>query len=325
MKAAARPHLFLLSWFLCFCLAQRDGDGKGFCAKGTLCAHQVDIPLDEERRVMAVWLGDGNEGTVLGPGLWNALRGGYGGTWYNYTAVQRGPEYCVAKQASPKRETCDKAKDSLSIITSSDTKWDLQPSSLSSGCRRYYLLGLGLALYDSPTRLLWWPGELADKLVLGLGKSSVSNIVLTTFDKIESQPWYDITFQRVPNSIDWRVAVGTAFLLFIFLVIPLVCFWKLRSSPARKMYEDIYMPSPPPSPTLRPSLPSPPLPSYPPPPPPASNEIGGQEGYDDMEWSLLRFQQGMEKGDENSLYISFDYRSAGNDHHDEYDPVDSKL
>ncbi|XP_047486400.1 uncharacterized protein LOC125037345 isoform X3 [Penaeus chinensis] len=322
---------------------------------------------------MAVWLGDGNEGTVLGPGLWNALRGGYGGTWYNYTAVQRGPEYCVAKQASPKRETCDKAKDSLSIITSSDTKWDLQPSSLSSGCRRYYLLGLGLALYDSPTRLLWWPGELADKLVLGLGKSSVSNIVLTTFDKIESQPWYDITFQRVPNKyncivkstilnvsltcrkdqtqpfffrsldrngtrapsyfsvncedsgIDWRVAVGTAFLLFIFLVIPLVCFWKLRSSPARKMYEDIYMPSPPPSPTLRPSLPSPPLPSYPPPPPPASNEIGGQEGYDDMEWSLLRFQQGMEKGDENSLYISFDYRSAGNDHHDEYDPVDSKL
>lgn len=123
------------------------------------------------------------------------------------------------------------------------------------------------------------------------------------------------------TGIDWRVGVGAAFLLFFFLVIPLVCFWKVRSSNARKMYEDIYMPSPPPSPTLLPSLSSPhfrlPLPpsppSPPPPPPPAYSVIGGEVGYDYMEVGLLRFQQEMENGDENSLYISYDNRNAAND------------
>ncbi|XP_037799536.1 uncharacterized protein LOC119594572 [Penaeus monodon] len=209
MKAAVRPRLFLLIWFLCFCLAQRDGDVMNYCAEGTLCAHQVDIPIDEVRRVVAVWFGDEYSGSVFGPGLWNSLLGVYGGMWYNYTATQRGSEYCVVPQARPKRETCDETTDSLSIIVSVDTKWDLQPVNLSSGCRRYYLLGLGLPVSDSPTRLLWWPGELADKLILGLGKSSVSSTPFTTFEKIESQPWYDITFQRGPNGYNCVVKSTT--------------------------------------------------------------------------------------------------------------------
>lgn len=68
-----------------------------------------------------------------------------------------------------------------------------------TGCNQYSLLYLALDLHDSPTKLLWRPGERAESLRLGLWRTGSRKNVFIVPRKTDSQLQYDMTFQRVSD------------------------------------------------------------------------------------------------------------------------------
>ncbi|XP_063597693.1 uncharacterized protein LOC134774266 [Penaeus indicus] len=73
------------------------------------------------------------------------------------------------------------------------------------GCSQYYLLGIGLDLHDSPTKLLWRPGKRAMSLHLDLWGSGT----LKVFRKADSQLQYDMTIRRASGDAPCVVTSAT--------------------------------------------------------------------------------------------------------------------
>nr|XP_027239487.1 uncharacterized protein LOC113830478 [Penaeus vannamei] len=112
-----------------------------------------------------------------------------------------GSEFCVSSETFPEKEFCDKDRDWLGLWSDPETKWNLAPDNVVSGCSQYSLLRLSLDLHDWPTKLLWRPGERAESLRLGLWRTgSVSWERVGPFNfsrKADSQLPYDLTFRSV--------------------------------------------------------------------------------------------------------------------------------
>ncbi|XP_047495220.1 uncharacterized protein LOC125043255 [Penaeus chinensis] len=173
------------------------GAEESLYPKESLCATGLAIPIDKEPRPVAVWAENGNRVAVFGPGVRRRIPTSSEGEWLNFTATQRGSEYCVSSEAFPAGELCDKDRDWLGLRADSETKWNLELASMASGCSQYYLLGLDFDLHDSPTKLLWRPGERAASLRLRLWPIGVLEYVFPLSRKADSQLQYDMTFQRL--------------------------------------------------------------------------------------------------------------------------------
>ncbi|XP_063615895.1 uncharacterized protein LOC134789108, partial [Penaeus indicus] len=112
--------------------------------------------------------------------------------------------YCVSSEALAK-DSCDEDLNHLHLWSSRDTKWNLEPAIMTSGCSQYYLLGIDLDLHDSPTKLLWRPGKRAMSLHLNLWESRP----LKVFRKADSQLQYDMTIRRASGDAPCVVTSAT--------------------------------------------------------------------------------------------------------------------
>ncbi|XP_069986037.1 uncharacterized protein [Penaeus vannamei] len=173
------------------CLAY-SGAEESLCTKGAICARGLLLPIGEEPRPVGVWAESGSRVRVFGPGVERPLPTTSEGKWLNFTATQRGSEFCVSSETFPEKEFCDKDRDWLGLWSDPETKWNLAPDNVVSGCSQYSLLGLSLELHDSPTKLLWRPGERAESLNLDLWESGGS---FKFSRKADSQLPYDLTFR----------------------------------------------------------------------------------------------------------------------------------
>nr|XP_027239485.1 uncharacterized protein LOC113830476 [Penaeus vannamei] len=170
----------------------------------SICARGLILPIDEEPRPVAVWTEKGDGVRVDGPGIFKYVRQRSEAKWLNFTAVQRGSEFCVSSETFP-GELCEKNRDRLDLWTGSETKWNVEPANITSGCNQYSLLYLALDLHDSPTKLLWRPGERAESLRLGLWRTGSRKNVFIVPRKTDSQLQYDMTFQRVSDDASCAV------------------------------------------------------------------------------------------------------------------------
>ncbi|XP_037789984.1 uncharacterized protein LOC119585393 [Penaeus monodon] len=119
-------------------------------------------------------------------------------------------EYCVSSETFPQKEVCDKNQDWLGLWSDPETTWELEPANMSSGCDQYHLVSLDLTLHDSPTKLLWRPGERAASLRLVLLRSGAGYDEFTFFRESSSQLQYDMTFRRVSGVLGATCVVASA-------------------------------------------------------------------------------------------------------------------
>ncbi|XP_037773782.1 uncharacterized protein LOC119569877 [Penaeus monodon] len=86
----------------------------------------------------------------------------------------------------------------------------LNPPKKLAGCDQYHLVSLDLTLHDSPTKLLWRPGERAASLRLVLLRSGAGYDEFTFFRESSSQLQYDMTFRRVSGVLGATCVVASA-------------------------------------------------------------------------------------------------------------------
>ncbi|XP_042876928.1 uncharacterized protein LOC122256365 [Penaeus japonicus] len=173
-----------------------DSDFKTPAEEG-FSARSLSIPIDDEARSVLVWGGNGTGISALGPRN-IILASSSDSGWFNLTAQRRDSDYCVTAYSFPKHIFCNKSVNQLSLASNLETLWDLLPFNISSGCKQYYLLSLHLALHDSPTKLLWRPGERGKSLYLGL-QFPYGFHEFPVLIAAGSPFWYDIAFQRVSD------------------------------------------------------------------------------------------------------------------------------
>ncbi|XP_063607129.1 uncharacterized protein LOC134781799 [Penaeus indicus] len=126
---------FCFSFLIYLLTCSANGAEESLCTKESLCARGLRIPIDKEPLPVAVWAANGNGLTVFGPGVSGRELTSSEGKWLNFTATQRGSEYCVSSEAFPEGEFCDKDHDRLVLWSHHETKWNLKPASMASGRR----------------------------------------------------------------------------------------------------------------------------------------------------------------------------------------------